>query len=328
MVVADRSWAIRPASTIRTVNRMIEVQELTKTYGATTALSGVSFTVRPGSVTGFLGPNGSGKSTTMRLILGLDRPTSGTARVNGVAYRELGAPFREVGALLDGRDVQGGRRAEDHLWALARSNRIPRARVEDVLRRVGLSGVGRRRLGELSLGMSQRFGIAAALLGDPPVLLFDEPVNGLDTEGIRWVRGLMRDLADEGRTVLVSSHLMSEMELVADRLIVIGRGRLLADTSLADFVASGTSPEVRVRSADPRRLSTVLERAGATVTTDATGTSQVRGLNASSIGDAALASAISLHELTPVRSTLEDVYSALVDDDLTYRTADDLEPAR
>lgn len=291
---------------------MIEVCDVTKCYGSTVAVSDLSFTVQPGRVTGFLGPNGSGKSTTMRLVLGLDRPTSGAALVNGVTYRELRSPLREVGALLDARSVQGGRRAEEHLLALARSNRIPLARVGAVLELAGLAEVARRRLAELSLGMSQRFGIAAALLGDPPVLLFDEPVNGLDTDGIRWVRRLMRGLAAEGRTVLVSSHLMGEMELTAERLVVIGRGRLLADTTLSEFVSQRTTPGAVVRPVDPAGLRPILERAGGAVEPEATGAWRVTGLDASRIGDLALAAGMGVHELTPTRSTLEEVYSELV----------------
>jgi ABC-2 type transport system ATP-binding protein len=305
---------------IRTVDRMIEVHDVTKRYGSTAAVSELSFAVQPGCVTGFLGPNGSGKSTTMRLILGLDRPTSGTATVNGVGYRDLRAPLREVGALLDARGVQGGRRAGDHLLALARSNRIPRKRVGEVLGIVGLSEVADRRLSGYSLGMSQRLGIAAALLGDPPVLLFDEPINGLDTEGIRWVRGLMKRLAAEGRTVLVSSHLMSEMELTADRLLVIGGGRLLADTTLAAFVAQGATPGAVVRSADAGGLRSTLERAGALVELDATGAWHVRGMDARKIGELALAAGVAVHELTPMRSTLEDAYTEMVDGDVAYRS--------
>nr|WP_084965532.1 ATP-binding cassette domain-containing protein [Thermoactinospora rubra] len=222
---------------------MIEVRELTKRYGGTTAVDGLSFRVRPGLVTGFLGPNGAGKSTTMRLILGLAAPTSGEALVNGVRYASLRRPLHEVGALLDATAVHGGRSAHDHLLALAASNGIGAARVAEVLARVGLSGVARKRIGGFSLGMKQRLGIAAALLGDPGVLLFDEPVNGLDPDGVRWIRELLRGLAAEGRTVLLSSHLMSEMALTADHLIVIGRGRLLADTSMADLVGGHASLE-------------------------------------------------------------------------------------
>lgn len=319
VVVADRRWGIRSAAAILTVALMIEVRDVTKRYGSTLAVSELSFTVQPGCVTGFLGPNGSGKSTTMRLILGLDRPTSGTASVNGVPYRELRSPLREVGALLDARGVQGARRAGDHLLALARSNRIPRKRVGEVLDLVGLSEVSGRRLGGFSLGMSQRLGIAAALLGDPPVLLFDEPVNGLDTEGIRWIRGLIKGFAAEGRTVLVSSHLMSEMELTADRLVVIGRGRLLADTTLADFTAQRSAPGAVVRSAAASELRRVLERAGGTVELDAAGAWRVSGLEAITIGNLALSAGIAIHELIPTRSTLEDAYSDLVSEDVAYR---------
>ncbi|MER5636278.1 ATP-binding cassette domain-containing protein [Kitasatospora sp. NPDC002227] len=222
---------------------MIEVTDLTKRYGRTTAVDRLSFTVRPGQVTGFLGPNGAGKSTTLRLILGLNAPTSGTATIHGRSFRSLPRGLREVGALLDAGDVHGGRSGRSHLLALARSNAIPSARVDEVLAEVGLTGAARRRIGEYSLGMKQRLGIAGALLGDPPVLLFDEPLNGLDPEGVRWVRGLLRKLAAEGRTVLLSSHLMSEMEHTADQLVVIGRGRLLAAGSLAELTARTGSLE-------------------------------------------------------------------------------------
>jgi ABC-2 type transport system ATP-binding protein len=227
---------------------------LTKRYGATLAVDGLSFQVRPGRVTGFLGPNGAGKSTTMRLILGLDAPTGGRVTVNGRSYRELPAPLWEVGALLDARAVHGGRTAHDHLLWLARSNRIPRRRVEEMLELVGLAPVASRRIRGFSLGMAQRLGIAAALLGDPQVLIFDEPVNGLDTEGIRWIRGLMKGLAAEDRTVLVSSHLMSEMELTADQLIVIGQGRLLADTTMQDLIEGNSQAATLVRSPQRERL--------------------------------------------------------------------------
>lgn len=302
---------------------MIEVEDVTKRYGSTVAVSNLSFTVQPGCVTGFLGPNGSGKSTTMRLIVGLDRPTSGRATVNGVAYRDLRWPLREVGALLDARGVQPARRAHDHLRALARSNRIPTARVDEVLGLVGLSEVADRRLGGFSLGMGQRLGIASALLGDPPVLLFDEPVNGLDTEGIRWVRGLMKGLAAEGRTVLVSSHLMSEMELTADRLVVIGHGRLLADTTLDELTSRRATPGALVRPADATLLRPILDRAGGDVDVDATGAWHVSGLTATEIGDLALSAGVAVHELTPTRSTLEDAYSDLVSNTIAYRSNSD-----
>ncbi|MEV0521616.1 ATP-binding cassette domain-containing protein, partial [Nonomuraea sp. NPDC050405] len=237
---------------------MIEVNGLTKRYGGVTAVNDLTFTVRPGHVTGFLGPNGAGKSTTMRMILGLDRPTAGTATIGGRPFRRQGAGLRHAGALLDAGDVHPGRSAAAHLSALARGNGLPRRRVAEVLREVGLEDVARRRVGGFSLGMRQRLGIAAALLGDPPVLLFDEPVNGLDPEGVRWVRNLFRRLAAEGRTVLVSSHLMSEMENTADRLVVIGRGELIAEESLAGFAARGARDRVTVRTPDPARLAAVL----------------------------------------------------------------------
>jgi ABC-2 type transport system ATP-binding protein len=221
---------------------VIELHELTKRYGGTTAVDGLTVTVRPGRVTGFLGPNGAGKSTTLRMVLGLTTPTAGTVTVSGRPFRAHSRGLPHVGALLDAGDVQGGRGAWAHLWALARGNGLPRARVDEVLDEVGLAAVARRRIGGFSLGMRQRLGIAAALLGDPPVLLFDEPFNGLDPEGVRWVRGLFRRLADQGRTVFVSSHLMSEMANTADHLVVIGRGRLLADESLADFAARTGGP--------------------------------------------------------------------------------------
>jgi len=298
---------------------VIEVSGLSKRYGSTWAVSDLTFSVQPGSVTGFLGPNGAGKSTTMRLILGLDRPTSGEALVGGWSYRALRSPLCQVGALLDASAVQGGRRAGHHLLALARSNRIPPTRVDDVLATVGLVDVARRRLGEFSLGMRQRLGIAAALLGDPPVVLFDEPFNGLDTEGIRWIRSLMKDLAGEGRTVLVSSHLMSEVELVADRLVVIGQGQLLADSSLAEFVERASTPVALVRTPDVERLISVVEEAGGELEPEANGAWRLSGLVAAEIGESALRAGVALHELTPLRSSLEDVYSELVSDTVAYR---------
>ena len=298
---------------------MIEVEGLTKRYGSTVAVADLSFTVKPGHVTGFLGPNGSGKSTTMRVVLGLDLPTAGAARVNGRLYRQLRAPLREVGSLIDARAVQGGRSAHNHLLALARSNRIPKHRVDEVLGIVGLSDVAGRRAGGFSLGMSQRLGIGAALLGDPPVLLFDEPVNGLDTEGIRWIRYLMKGLAAEGRTVFVSSHLMSEMELTADRLIVIGRGRLIADTTVREFIDRNSQQVTLVRTPHVAHLRSVLEKVGAGVELDPTGGWRVAGPDAAAIGDLALANGIGLHELTPLRSSLEDVYTRLTDTSVEYR---------
>ncbi|WP_433235818.1 ABC transporter ATP-binding protein [Actinomadura nitritigenes] len=289
---------------------MIEVRELTKRYGGTVAVDRLSFQVRPGAVTGFLGPNGAGKSTTMRVLLGLDAPSSGAALVNGGPYTALRRPLHEVGALLDAGAVHGGRRAFDHLGWLARSNGIGTRRVAEVLEQVGLAGVARKRVGGFSLGMRQRLGIAAALLGDPGVLMFDEPVNGLDPDGVRWIRELMRALAAEGRTVLVSSHLMSEMELTADRLVVIGRGRLIADTSvreLADRFARG----VLVRSPRPEELVGVLAAAGGTVEAEPGGALSVAGLDVTEIGDRAAAHGIPLYEVTPRSASLEEAYMEL-----------------
>ncbi|MEW6153112.1 MAG: ATP-binding cassette domain-containing protein [Actinomycetota bacterium] len=307
---------------------MIEVSRVTKRYGRTVAVRDLSFMVHPGQVTGFLGPNGSGKSTTMRVILGLDGPTAGEARVAGRRYIDFRAPLREVGAMLDGRAVHPGRTAHDHLLALARSNRIPRARVGEVLGTVGLSDVAGRRAGGFSLGMSQRLGIAAALLGDPGVLLLDEPVNGLDTEGIRWARSLMKGLAAEGRTVFVSSHLMSEMELTADRLVVIGRGRLVAEATVSDLIDAHSMKATLVRSPEAARLRGVLEQAGGEVDLEPSGGWRVRGLDAATVGDLALANRVVVHELRPLRSSLEDVYSQLTDSSVEYRAERDGEARR
>jgi ABC-2 type transport system ATP-binding protein len=298
---------------------MIDVQDLTKRYGRTVAVDGLSFTVRPGRVTGFLGPNGSGKSTTMRVILGLDRPTRGSVLVNGRPYRQLRAPLREVGSMLDAKALHPGRTAYNHLLALARSNRIPDRRVDEVLGIVGLADVAGRRAGQFSLGMSQRLGIGAALLGDPSVVLFDEPVNGLDTEGIRWIRDLMKGLAAEGRTVFLSSHLMSEMELTADHLVVIGRGRLIADATIAEFIEANSQAVTRVRSPRATDLRAVMESAGARVELDPTGGWRVTGPDTAAIGDLALRHGIGLHELSPLRSSLEDVYTRLTATTVEYR---------
>jgi len=293
---------------------MIEVRGLSKRYGDTVAVADLSFQVRPGVVTGFLGPNGAGKSTTMRLVLGLDRPTAGTASVNGRAYRELSAPLREVGALLDAKAVHGGRTAYRHLTWLARAGGIPRSRVDEVLGLVGLADAAGRKVRGFSLGMSQRLGLAAALLGDPPTLLLDEPVNGLDPDGIRQVRVLLQRLAAEGRTVLVSSHLMAEMEETAEHVLVIGRGRLVADTSVAELTRQAGGGAVRVVSPRAGELAGLLTRAGGTVATADGGALDVRGLTAAGIGDAAAAAGIPLHELTPRRSTLETAFLDLVGD--------------
>jgi ABC-2 type transport system ATP-binding protein len=298
---------------------VIEVRDLTKRYGETVAVDGLSFEVRPGVVTGFLGPNGAGKSTTMRMILGLDRPTAGVALIRGRAYVEAPVPLNEVGALLDARDVHGGRRGRDHLRALARSNGLPSARVDEVLEMVGLASVGRKRVKGYSLGMSQRLGIAAALLGDPDVLLFDEPVNGLDPEGILWIRTLMRSLAGQGKTVLVSSHLMSEMAQTADHLLVIGRGRLLADVSTAEFIdGSGArrSP-VFVRSPAAEALERLLTERGHAVE-GRDGGLLVRGAAAAEIGDLAAAHGLAIHELRAEKASLEAAFMAMTRDSVEF----------
>ncbi|WP_172381424.1 ABC transporter ATP-binding protein [Streptomyces sp. MNP-20] len=300
---------------------MIEVMELTKRYGPTTAVDDLTFSVRPGRVTGFLGPNGAGKSTTLRMILGLNDPTSGSVTVGGRAFRERPRGLRHVGALLDAGDVHGGRTAAAHLAALARSNRIPRRRVEEVLADVGLTAAAGRRIGGFSLGMKQRVGIAAALLGDPPVLLFDEPLNGLDPEGVLWVRGLFRRLADEGRTVFVSSHLMSEMEHTADDLVVIGRGRLIAAEGLERFAARGSGAGVRVRTPRAADLARVLTAQGATVRRDGPRLT-VTGLDAGRVGDLACRHALPLHELVAHQASLEDAFMELTADSAEFRTGD------
>ncbi|WP_308258344.1 ABC transporter ATP-binding protein [Saccharothrix obliqua] len=297
---------------------MIEVRDLIKRYGGSRAVDGLSFEVKPGYVAGFLGPNGAGKSTTMRAILGLDRPTSGEALVNGKRYADLAHPMRQVGALLDAGAAHGGRRAYDHLRVLARSNGIDRSRAAETLEQVGLAGAANKRIGTLSLGMRQRLGVAAALLGDPGVLMFDEPVNGLDPEGIRWIRHLMRDLAAEGRTVLVSSHLMSEMALTADRVVVIGRGRLITESSMKDL-SDRFRRDVLVRSADQPALARALEQARAAVVFEDDAIA-VRGLTARQVGEVAARQQIPLHELTPRSASLEDAYLELTDDSVEYRT--------
>ncbi|WP_410663255.1 ATP-binding cassette domain-containing protein [Amycolatopsis sp. lyj-84] len=297
---------------------MIEIRELTKRYGPTLAVDHLSFRVEPGCVTGFLGPNGAGKSTTMRAVLGLDIPTSGDAVINGRHYADIDRPLHHVGALLDAGAVHGGRGAFDHLYCLARSNGIRKARVHTVLDRVGLTGVAGKRIGGFSLGMKQRLGIAAALLGDPGIFLFDEPINGLDPEGIRWIRDLMRSLAAEGRTVLVSSHLMSEMELTADHIVVVGRGRLIAETSIAEL-AERFKRDVLVRTPDDAELARLLRSAGATVTRQSDGSLAAQGLDAVVIGDIAVRSRIAVHELTPRSDSLEDAYLKLTNDSLEYR---------
>ncbi len=298
---------------------MIETRGLSKRFGATVAVNQLSFTVQPGMVTGFLGPNGAGKTTAMRLILGLDYPSAGAVSINGRPYQQLASPMREVGALLDARAVHGGRSARNHLRCLAQTNDIPERRVDEVLGLVGLSEVARKRSRGFSLGMSQRLGIAAALLGDPAIVMFDEPVNGLDPEGILWIRTLMRSLAAEGRTVFVSSHLMSEMESTADHLIVIGRGRLIADCSMAEFIARGTGQAVLVRTPQPDALARAATAAGGTVTQPGGGDLEVRGLPEARIGDLALASGIALHHLAPARASLEEAFMELTADSVEYQ---------
>jgi ABC-2 type transport system ATP-binding protein len=300
---------------------MIEAHELTKRYGAKTAVDGLSFTVRPGMVTGFLGPNGAGKSTTMRMILGLDAPTSGEVLVGGRRYRDLPGPLREVGALLEARAIHPGRSATNHLLALARTHGIPRRRVEEVIDLVGLRSVARRRAGTFSLGMGQRLGIASALLGDPATLVLDEPVNGLDPEGIHWIRGLLRGLAAEGRTVLVSSHLMSEMALTADHLIVVGRGRLLADVPVQEFIERASSARVLVRSPQAARLRELLAGDGVTVSSNAPGVLEVAGLATEAVGERAAAEGLTLHELSARHASLEEAYMELTRDAVEYGVA-------
>ena len=296
---------------------MIAVRDLGKRFGSTVAVDGLSFDVLPGRVTGFLGPNGSGKSTTMRMILGLDRPTAGSVTVHGRPYRDAPAPMREVGALLDARAVQGGRTARAHLRWLATAGGVPRSRVDEVLELVGLADVAGRRIGGFSLGMSQRLGIAAALLGDPRTLLFDEPINGLDPEGIRWIRVLLRDLAAGGRTVLVSSHVLTEMEETADHVVVIGRGRLVADTGMAELTARAGG-HVIVRSPDAAALAELLRGAGADVEPAGDGALTVTHMPAPRIGDLAADRGVRLHELAPQRASLEQAFMELTRDSVEY----------
>jgi len=300
---------------------MIEATGLTKRYGATVAVDDLSFTVPSGQVTGFLGPNGAGKSTTMRLILGLDAPDSGAVTVGGRPYATYRRPLFQAGALLEATACHGGRSARNHLLCLALSNGISRARVDEVLDLTGLAGAARRRAGGFSLGMSQRLGIAAALLGDPPVLMLDEPVNGLDPEGVLWIRTLLRTLAAEGRTVLLSSHLMSEMAMTADRLVVIGRGRLIAEATMADFLAAGPGGSVTVRSPQARALAALLTARGATVTRQDADTLAVAGTTPEAIGELARADGLTLTGLTAHQATLEDRYMELTRDSADYRAA-------
>ena len=298
---------------------MIEARGLVKTYGQSVAVNGLTFDVQPGLVTGFLGPNGAGKSTTLRMVLGLDTPTRGTVTVNGRPYDEHRHPLREVGALLEARAIHPGRSAYNHLLCLAQSNHLPRARVDAVLEQVGLTAAAKTRVGAFSLGMGQRLGIAAALLGDPEVLLFDEPVNGLDPEGILWIRTLMRSLAEQGRTVFVSSHLMSEMALTADRLIVIGRGELIADTTVQDFIDSSSQNHIRVRSPQATTLAPLLEANGAIALIDADGAIEVTGMDCAAVGEIAASHQLVLHELSEQDASLEEAFMELTKDSVQFQ---------
>ena len=308
---------------------VIDVRGVSKRYGEKLAVDDLTFQVQPGVVTGFLGPNGAGKSTTMRLILGLDAPSSGTVRVNGCAYRELSAPLHEIGAMLEAHAVHTGRSAYNHLLALAQTHGIPRERVEEVVELVGLHEVARKRVGGFSLGMGQRLGVAAALLGDPSTVILDEPVNGLDPEGIHWIRNLLKRLAAEGRTVFLSSHLMSEMAQTADHLIVIGRGRLIADTSVAEFLRRASSDtNVRVRSSRAGELRDALTRHEVEVTGIEEGLLEVSGLTGEQIGEIALQQRIVISELTPQQASLEEAFMSLTGDSVEYRadTGEEREP--
>ncbi|MCW2769987.1 MAG: transporter related [Aeromicrobium sp.] len=300
---------------------VIEARQLTKSYGEKVAVDDLTFTVRPGVVTGFLGPNGAGKSTTMRMILGLDAPSAGSVTVNGKPYAEHRQPLSEVGALLEARAVHTGRSARNHLRSMAATTGLGRRRVEDVIELVGLHDVASQRVGNFSLGMGQRLGIAAALLGDPKTLILDEPVNGLDPDGIRWIRNLLRGLADEGRTVFLSSHLMSEMALTADHVIVVGKGRLLRDQSMSDFIASESSDVVRVRSPQVRELEVLLTAEGAETASPVDGTLDVRGLLTDQIGTIAGRAGITLYELSTQAASLEEAYMAMTADSLDFRSA-------
>jgi ABC-2 type transport system ATP-binding protein len=306
---------------------MIEARGLTKRYGGTVAVDNLSFSVEPGKITGFLGPNGAGKTTTMRLILGLDEPTSGTVTVDGRPFRQVAQPMRQIGALLDAKALHGGRSAYNHLLCLTQSNNLPKARVDEVLRLVGLTEVAGKRTKGFSLGMGQRLGIAAALLGDPKILMFDEPVNGLDPEGILWIRNLMKALAADGRTVFVSSHLMSEMENTADHLIVIGRGKLIADCTVDEFIAANSQLNVRVRTPQPDQLAKLVAAAGGTVRENGDGVMVVSGLEASRIGDLAYDNSVRLHELAPAQASLEQAFMELTASSVEFHAGVPGEPA-
>jgi ABC-2 type transport system ATP-binding protein len=304
------------------MTEMIDVDHVTKRYGEKVAVDDLTFAVQPGIVTGFLGPNGAGKSTTMRMILGLDAPTAGSVQVNGKAYRDLAAPLHEIGAMLEARAIHTGRSAYHHLLAMAQTHGIPRSRVDEVIDLVGLKDVARKRAGGFSLGMGQRLGIASALLGDPATVILDEPANGLDPEGILWIRNLLKSLAADGRTVFLSSHLMSEIALTAEHLIVVGKGRLIADTSVAEIVAQASeNAAVRVRTPDANALRDALAAAGVSVRSDERGVLEVHGLSSERIGELAAQRGIVLHELTPQTASLEDAFMRLTGDSVEYHAA-------
>ncbi|WP_432081328.1 ABC transporter ATP-binding protein [Streptomyces sp. WAC 04229] len=305
---------------------MIELEGLTKRYGEKVAVNNLSFTVRPGIITGFLGPNGAGKSTTMRMVLGLDRPTAGDVRIDGKHYDQLTDPLTYIGALLEAKAWHGGRSAYNHLLCLAQSNGIPANRVREVLDTVGLSAVARKKTKGFSLGMGQRLGIAGALLGDPRILMFDEPVNGLDPEGIHWIRNLMKTLAGQGRTVFVSSHLMSEMALTADHLVVIGQGRLLADTSMADFIAENSRSYVRIRTPHRERLLDALHGAGIEVVDTGAEVLEVDGDKSEAVGELAARNQVVLYELSPQRASLEEAFMQLTAESVEYHAHDGQPP--
>jgi ABC-2 type transport system ATP-binding protein len=298
---------------------MIEARGLSKRYGDTLAVDNLSFSIAPGKITGFLGPNGAGKTTTMRMILNLDQPTAGKVTINGQSFSRMAQPMREVGALLDAKALHGGRSAYNHLLCLAQSNNLPTKRVPEVLGLVGLTDVAKKRTGGFSLGMGQRLGIAAALLGDPQILMFDEPVNGLDPEGILWIRNLMKALAAEGRTVFVSSHLMSEMESTADHLLVIGKGKLIADCTVEEFIAANSQVTVQVRTPQQDLLSKLVATAGGTVRDSGEGAIVVSGLDVSQVGDLAYENSVRLHELTPMHASLEQAFMELTASSVEFR---------
>ncbi|MEA2307165.1 MAG: type transport system ATP-binding protein [Solirubrobacteraceae bacterium] len=307
---------------------MIEIENVTKRYGEKVAVDDLSFVVKPGIVTGFLGPNGAGKSTTMRMILGLDAPTEGTVRVNGRNYRDLNAPLHEIGAMLEARAIHTGRSASNHLLAMAQTHGIPRKRVDEVIDLVGLRSVARKRAGGFSLGMGQRLGIASALLGDPRTVILDEPANGLDPEGILWIRTLLKRLATEGRTVFLSSHLMSEMALTAEHLVIVGRGRLIADTTVEEVVRQASlDGAVRVRTPDAAALRDALAADGVSVQSSERDVLDVHGVTSERIGEVAARDGLVLHELTPQRASLEDAYLSLTGDAVEYHTPDPAAPA-